>query len=207
MKDELFPTPIKACTSIESVLLAQTNGLIANSNISQASFVHELLLPGLINAGLEQQGQYHTAAEYEKWHGNKVRQINNVLNKKTNVPARWVTVWLSVLPAPYGPAARKQILNLMGALDLPNLSSLSKQSENADLASLLREVADVMEAGAGAAADGKYDSNDDPGSLRKLSDELVDVLEHSIGQLFAIGQAVDLQDERAGLVLKAVKQQ
>jgi|GEM_PF-3301356 len=203
--DDLFPALPEPANSFEKILRIQTKKFLANSNFSQANFVHESLLPVLIKLGLEQPGQFTTAIEYEKWHSNKVRQINNVLNDTTNVPARWINVWLSALPAPYGTDARKQILNLMGALDLPDLSSLQIPVAQAYIGQLLREVADVMTTGASAAADGVYDAKDDPQELKQLSNELVDVIEASIGQLLAIHKVVNLTTTRAGLIVQSLK--
>lgn len=203
-KDDLFPAQAEPDNSIEKILLVKTNEFIANSNASQSSFIHELLFPALTRSGLEQPGQYHTSDEYLTWQSTKVRHINRVVTGKTNVPARWVNVWLSVLPAPYNTDARQQILGLMGALDLPDLSEMPIPAAPANIAKLLREVADVMMVGAAAAADGVYDEKDDPEELKNLSNELVDVIEASISEILAINRVVDLTDTRANLVIKSM---
>jgi len=151
--------------SPQQVLLEQTNLLIANSNISQAKFVHDLLLPTLIDAGLEEPDDHKTADEYEKWRAAKVRQINSILNGNTNIPLSWLWCWVDVLPNPYKAYARQEILALGGQLSVNSegISNLvSGGSHRTTLPSLFREVADVMEAAAEVVSDGVIDHNDDP---------------------------------------------
>lgn len=202
--DKLFPMPIEAINNVEQILLKHTQAFILNSQYSQSVFSSDILFPALETAGLEKLPQYQTTKEYTLWCQNKTRQMSGILNGNTNVPARWVNVWLSVLPAPYGVSARQEALALFGALNLPDFSALAIPANSADLASLFVEVADVMRKGAQSCADGKYDENDDPQELLDLSNELVDVLEHTIGQILAISQVVNLKDSRAGLVIKAL---
>lgn len=194
------------------ILLHHTNQLIAQSNLSQSNFVHELLLPALIKAGLEKQDDHRTAAEYLKWHTSKIRQINGILNGHTNIPLRWLWCWLEVLPEPYGVDARKGLLAQGGVLDVSveNVSGqlevdLNQVTNKADLPSFMREVADVMAAGASVAADGVYDSDDNPKELRALAEELSDVVSNSVTQLMAISKVVDLTDCRASALVQMLK--
>lgn len=187
--------------SPDAILLHYANQFIAQSSYSQSKFIHDLLLPALIDEGLEKPEDHKTADEYETWRSSKVRHINSILNGHTNVPLRWLWCWLDVLPAPYGPAARKELLAQGKVLDI-TLSSLNgKVTNRSDLASLFREVADVMEAGAKVAADGRYDRHDDDEQLRVLSDELTDVIELCMVELFSINQAVDLSGTRGGVIV------
>jgi len=189
--------------TVDQILLDETHSFIQHSNYSQAKFVHDLLLPALVESGLEQPVAHKTADEYEAWRSGKVRNINNILNQKTNFPLKWLWVWLAVLPAPYGPNARKHILALGGAADVSPGLSLCGPS-NSDLPGLLREAADVLAAGAVVAADGKYDSNDSPEELHTLSNEITDVIEAALAELAKIDQAVSLDGRRGGVVLKLI---
>ena len=191
--------------SPDAILLHYANQLICQSSYSQAKFIHDLLLPALIDAGLEKPEEHKTADEYEVWRSAKVRQINSILNGHTNVPLRWLWCWLDVLPAPYGDNARKEFLAQGDLLDI-NLNGMTGRTTNrADLPQLFREVADVMEAGAAVAADGKYDSNDDPEQLKALGNEITDVMERCLSELFAISQAVDLTGTRGGVIVQMCK--
>lgn len=197
VKDVLHNSP-------EAILLKYANDFIAQSNFSQAKFIHELLLPALIECGLEKPGDYTTGDEYENWRISKVRQMNAILRGHTNLPMRWMWVWLDVLPAPYGPSARKELLAQGSVLDV-SIDCSKQSAKRADLAQLFREVADVMEAGAVVAADGKYDANDSPEQLLSLSNELTDVVELCVGELHAIGEVIDLSGKRGGVVVKIHK--
>ncbi|MBE4177993.1 hypothetical protein HJ001_22990 [Vibrio parahaemolyticus] len=185
--------------SPDAILLHYANQFIANSSYSQSKFIHDLLLPALIDAGLEQPEEHKTADEYETWRSAKVRHINGILNGHTNVPLRWLWCWLEVLPEPYGPDARKELLSQANLLDISLAGLNGKVTNRADLPKLFREVADVMEAGAAVAADGRYDQHDSPEQLRTLSDELCLV------ELFAINQAVDLSGTRGGVIVEMCK--
>ncbi len=66
-------------------------------------------------------------------------------------------------------------------------------------------MADVMEAGSVVAADGKYDSHDSPEQLIALSNELTDVVERCVVELFSINQAVDLSGTRGGVIVEMCK--
>ncbi len=191
--------------SPEQILLEQARSLIANSNMSQANFIHDLLLPQLIEEGLEKPEDHKTADEYETWRSAKVRQINSIINGHTNVPLRWLWVWLKVLPKPYGPAARKEILSQAGVLDISLAGINAPSAKRSDLPNLFREVADVMEKGAVVAADGIYDHTDDPRALMDLSNELMDVLELCINEIYCIDKAVSLAGTRAGVVVSMLK--
>ncbi|HAV1510724.1 TPA: hypothetical protein JG810_004490 [Vibrio parahaemolyticus] len=164
-----------------------------------------MLLPALIDAGLEKPEEHKTADEYETWRSAKVRHINGILNGHTNVPLRWLWCWLEVLPEPYGPDARKELLSQANLLDISLAGLNGKVTNRADLPKLFREVADVMEAGAAVAADGRYDQHDSPEQLRTLSDELTDVIELCLVELFAINQAVDLSGTRGGVIVEMCK--
>lgn len=198
--------------SPDQILLHYTNQLIAQSNFSQSNFVHELLLPALIKAGLEKQEDHRTADEYLKWHTGKIRQINGILNGNFNIPLRWLWCWMNVLPEPYGSSARKELLAQGGILDV-SVADVSGQlvidmdqaTNAADLPTFMRETADVLAAGAAVAADGVYDSNDDPEQLKALADELTDVISHSITQLMAINKVVDLSVGRASAIVQMLK--
>lgn len=191
--------------SPDAILLHYANQFITQSSYSQAKFIHDLLLPALIDAGLEKPEDHKTADEYETWRSAKVRQINSILNGHTNVPMRWLWCWLKSLPEPYGPDARRELLAQGGLMDI-NMSGMAGRITNrADLPQLFREVADVMEAAAVVAADGKYDSNDDPKQLRSLGDELTDVIELCLAELFAINQAADLSGTRGGVIIQMCK--
>lgn len=190
--------------SPDAILLHHANQFIAQSSYSQAKFIHDLLLPALIEAGLEKPEDHKTADEYETWRSAKVRHINGILNGHTNVPLRWLWCWLDVLPAPYGPAARKELLAQGNLLDI-SLNGIALGTPGADLPQLFREVADVMNAGALVAADGKYDHNDDPEQLRQLSDELADVIEKSVAELLALQKVVDLTGTRGGMIVQMCK--
>jgi len=191
--------------SPDAILLHHANEFIAQSSYSQAKFIHELLLPALVSKGLEKPEEHKTADEYITWHSAKVRQVNGILNGNTNVPMRWLWAWLEVLPEPYGSNARKELLSQGGVLDISLSGMVNNITNKADLPQLFREVADVMEAGAIVAADGKYDANDDPDQLRVLSDELTDVVELCLAQLFLINQTVDLSDTRGGVIVQMCK--
>ncbi|HCH4229682.1 TPA: hypothetical protein NKV81_004502 [Vibrio parahaemolyticus] len=191
--------------SPDAILLHYANQFIANSSYSQSKFIHDLLLPALIDAGLEQPEEHKTADEYETWRSAKVRHINGILNGHTNVPLRWLWCWLEVLPEPYGPDARKELLSQANLLDISLAGLNGKVTNRADLPKLFREVADVMEAGAAVAADGRYDQHDSPEQLRTLSDELTDVIELCLVELFAINQAVDLSGTRGGVIVEMCK--
>ncbi|HAS6505816.1 TPA: hypothetical protein GRR52_23840 [Vibrio parahaemolyticus] len=191
--------------SPDAILLHYANQFIANSSYSQSKFIHDLLLPALIDAGLEKPEEHKTADEYETWRSAKVRHINGILNGHTNVPLRWLWCWLEVLPEPYGPAARKELLSQANLLDISLAGLNGKVTNRADLPKLFREVADVMEAGAAVAADGRYDQHDSPEQLRTLSDELTDVIELCLVELFAINQAVDLSGTRGGVIVEMCK--
>ncbi|EGR0992898.1 hypothetical protein ABCL21_004487 [Vibrio parahaemolyticus] len=191
--------------SPDVILLHYANQFIANSSYSQSKFIHDLLLPALIDAGLEKPEEHKTADEYETWRSAKVRHINGILNGHTNVPLRWLWCWLEVLPEPYGPDARKELLSQANLLDISLAGLNGKVTNRADLPKLFREVADVMEAGAAVAADGRYDQHDSPEQLRTLSDELTDVIELCLVELFAINQAVDLSGTRGGVIVEMCK--
>lgn len=191
--------------SPDSILLHHANQFIAQSSYSQAKFIHDLILPALIDAGLEKLEDHKTADEYETWRSSKVRHINGILNGHTNLPLRWLWVWLDVLPSPYGPAARKELLAQGGLLDITLAGLNGKVTNRADLPQLFREMADVMDAGAAVAADGKYDSNDDPKQLHSLGDELTDVVELCLAELFAINQAADLSGTRGSVIVQMCK--
>ena len=191
--------------SPDAILLHYANQFIANSSYSQSKFIHDLLLPALIDAGLEKPEEHKTADEYETWRSAKVRHINGILNGHTNVPLRWLWCWLEVLPEPYGPDARKELLSQANLLDISLAGLNGKVTNRADLPKLFREVADVMEAGAAVAADGRYDQHDSPEQLRTLSDELTDVIELCLVELFAINQAVDLSGTRGGVIVEMCK--
>lgn len=188
----------------DEIVLRHTKDLIANSNYSQAKFVHDLLLPALLEKGLESSTDHRTADEYEYWRSAKVRQINNIINQNTNLPLRWLWVWLDVLPEPYGSRARKEFLASGGVSDI-SLDVPVEKVGKADLPNIFREIADVMEAGAIVAADGRYDSQDDPEQLLKLSNELTDVIEAAANELIAIDKARSLKGSRAGVVVQMVK--
>lgn len=191
--------------SPEAILLDHANKFIANSNYSQSMFIHTLLLPSLINSKLEKPEDHKTGDEYLAWHTAKIRQVNSILNGHTRLPARWLWVWLDVLPEPYGSDARKELFAQGDSLDV-SLSGLNvNESASADLPTLMREMADVLQAGSLVAADGKYDSNDDPEELKKLSNELTDVMEHCLSQILSINKAVDLSGTRAGVIVKSYK--
>lgn len=190
--------------SPDAILLHHANQFIAQSSYSQAKFIHDLLLPALIDAGLEKPEDHKTADEYETWRSAKVRHINGILNGHTNVPLRWLWCWLDVLPAPYGAAARKELLAQGNLMDI-SLPAMNHLIPGADLPQLFREVADVMTAGALVAADGKYDHNDAPEQLRTLSDELADVIEKSLAELLALEKVVDLTDTRGGMFVQMCK--
>lgn len=191
--------------SPEQILLEHARSMIANSNISQANFIHDLLLPQLIEEGLEKPEDHKTADEYETWRSAKVRQINSIINGHTNVPLRWLWVWLKVLPKPYGSAARKEILSQAGVIDVSLTCLNAPTAKRSDLPNLFREVADVMEKGAVVAADGIYDHTDDPSALMDLSNELMDVLELCINEIHCIDKAVSLEGTRAGVVVSMLK--
>ncbi|OOI04735.1 hypothetical protein BIW16_07700 [Vibrio sp. OULL4] len=191
--------------SPDVILLHYANQFIANSSYSQSKFIHDLLLPALIDAGLEKPEEHKTADEYETWRSAKVRHINGILNGHTNVPLRWLWCWLEVLPEPYGPDARKELLSQANLLDISLAGLNGKVTNRADLPKLFREVADVMEAGAAVAADGRYDQHDSPEQLCTLSDELTDVIELCLVELFAINQAVDLSGTRGGVIVEMCK--
>ncbi|MDW2121637.1 hypothetical protein R7R25_23785 [Vibrio sp. 2026] len=191
--------------SPDVILLHYANQFIANSSYSQSKFIHDLLLPALIDAGLEKPEEHKTADEYETWRSAKVRHINGILNGHTNVPLRWLWCWLEVLPEPYGQDARKELLSQANLLDISLAGLNGKVTNRADLPKLFREVADVMEAGAAVAADGRYDQHDSPEQLRTLSDELTDVIELCLVELFAINQAVDLSGTRGGVIVEMCK--
>lgn len=191
--------------SPESILLDAANQFIANSSYSQSKFIHDLLLPALVEEGLEEPGEYKTGDEYEAWRIAKVRQMNGILNGHTNVPLRWVWCWLDVLPEPYGSDARKEFLSQAHVLNISLSGFNGRLTNRADLPKLFREVADVMEAGAEVAADGRYDRNDDPEQLKTLGSELTDVIELCLAEIFAINQAVDLSGTRGGLIVEMCK--
>lgn len=188
--------------SPDNVLLNYANKFIANSSFSQAKFIHDLLLPALIEAGLEKPEDHKTADEYESWRSAKVRQLNAILNGHTNMPLRWVWCWLDVLPAPYGPEARKEFLSQANLVGISLAGVTNGKSNMANLPQIFREVADVMDAGALVAADGVYDHKDDPEQLKKLSNELADVIEHCMRELFALSAATDISDTRGGKIVK-----
>lgn len=196
----------------DQILLHHTNQLISQSSLSQSNFVHELLLPALTKAGLEKQDDHRTADEYSAWHSAKVRQVNSILNGNTNIPLRWLWCWLEVLPEPYGSAARKELLAQGGVLDV-SVEDVSGQlvidmdqvTNKADIPTFMREAADVMTAAASVAADGVYDSNDDPEQLKALADELSDVVTNAMTQLASIGQVVDLSGGRANAIVQMLK--
>ena len=188
----------------DEILLHHAEQYLKQGCTSQAKFVHEDLLPSLIKAGIEKQEDHKTADEYEKWHSAKVRQINSILNRKTNMPMSWMWCWLDALPAPYGTEARAELLAQGGvmAVTLPRRRAMQKR---ADLPQLFREVSDVMEAGAVVAADGKYDAGDDPGQLVTLASELTDVVQHCVGEMLAVAEAVDLSGTRAYPIVQMCK--
>ncbi|MGI2068129.1 hypothetical protein [Shewanella glacialipiscicola] len=188
--------------SPDYILLSYANKFIANSSFSQAKFIHDLLLPALIEAGLEKPEDHKTADEYESWRSAKVRQINGILNGHTNMPLRWVWCWLDVLPAPYGPEARKEFLSQANLVGISLAGVINGKSNIANLPQIFREVADVMDAGALVAADGVYNEKDDPEQLKKLSNELADVIEHCMRELFALSAATDISDTRGGKIVK-----
>ena len=195
--------------SPDHILLHYTNQLIAQSNLSQSNFVHELLLPALIKAGLEKQEDHRTADEYLKWHTSKIRQVNGILNGHINIPLRWLWCWLEVLPEPYGSAARKELLAQGGIVDV-SVGDVSGQlvididqvTNKADIPTFMREAADVMAASAAVAADGVYDGKDNPEELKTLADELSDVISHAMTELAAIGKVVDLSGGRANGIVQ-----
>lgn len=195
-------------SSPDEVLLKHTNQFIAQSSFSQAKFVHDLLLPALIDAELEQPDDYKTAEDYEKWRSAKVRQINSILNGHTKIPLRWLWCWLDVLPSPYGDAARKELFAQGNALDI-SIQAIgavkAKKSARADIPKLIREMADVMEASAVVAADGQYDDDDSPTQLRCLADEITDVIELCLTELLSINEASDLSGTRAGVIVEMCK--
>ncbi|MCS6272601.1 hypothetical protein G3489_23355 [Shewanella baltica] len=188
--------------SPDNILLIYANKFIANSSFSQAKFIHDLLLPALIEAGLEKPEDHKTADEYESWRSAKVRQINGILNGHTNMPLRWVWCWLDVLPAPYGPEARKEFLSQANLVGISLAGVINGKSNIANLPQIFREVADVMDAGALVAADGVYNDKDDPEQLKKLSNELADVIEHCMRELFALNAATDISATRGGKIVK-----
>jgi hypothetical protein len=188
--------------SPDNILLSYANKFIANSSFSQAKFIHDLLLPALIEAGLEKPEDHKTADEYESWRSAKVRQINAILNGHTNMPLRWVWCWLDVLPAPYGPEARKEFLSQANLVGISLAGVINGKSNMANLPQIFREVADVMDAGALVASDGVYDHKDEPEQLKKLSNELADVIEHCMRELFALNAATDISDTRGGKIVK-----
>ncbi len=187
--------------SPDEILLYYANQMIANSSCSQSKFVHELLLPALTESGVVEDDEPKTAEDYEKWRSAKVRQINSVLNGKTKIPLCWLWPWLDVLPEPYGSKARKDFFAQAGVMDVSPVD-MEVAEYKADLPSLFREVADVMSAGSGVAADGKYDSDDSPEELLALANEIVDVVEVSFKQLLALSAAVDLTNERASIFVQ-----
>ncbi|MEI9391484.1 hypothetical protein R5N44_09680, partial [Streptococcus pyogenes] len=84
--------------TLEDVLLHHTSQLIANSSMSQTSFICELLFPALTQSGVEKPTDILTADDYGKWESAKRRQLSSIMNGHTNVPAKWALVWAKCLP-------------------------------------------------------------------------------------------------------------
>ncbi|MEZ9525696.1 hypothetical protein [Enterovibrio norvegicus] len=183
--------------NIESVLLHHTKAMIANSSLSQSAFICELLFPALTKHGIEKPDEYRTADEYDAWVAAKRRQLSSIMNGHTNVPAKWVNVWMECLPVPYGPAARADLLAVMGVMDIslqPLSGGITKRSS---LPALLRETAQVLDASADVMADGQYDENDDPDALNNTADELLDVIELCLCEVMKINQVTPLKGRAA----------
>lgn len=187
------------------VLLDCTKEFLSNSSYSQAQFTHELLLPRLIEVGIEKQEDHKTADEYEAWRSAKVRQMNGILNGHTNVPLRWIWAWIEVLPEPYGTKTKNEFLSSGGVMNIA-LGRLSDSNDRkANLPDLMREVADCMEKGVVVAADGMYDEKDDPKQLVELADEFSDVVQLCLGEILKISNVVDLSNNRSGTIVKMCK--
>lgn len=190
--------------SPDTVLLHYTKEFLAKSSFSQATFLHDKLLPALAEAGIEQPEEHTVADEYETWRANRVRYMNSILNGRHAVPARWIWVWLNVLPAPYGIDARAELLALGNVLEISGQFP-TDNNNRADLAGIMREMADVMEAGAAVAADGIYDNQDDKTKLQKLADELTDVITCCASEIAAIGKVVPLDGRRSSPIAQMCK--
>lgn len=190
--------------TLEDVLLHHTSQLIANSSMSQTSFICELLFPALTQSGVEKPTDILTADDYGKWESAKRRQLSSIMNGHTNVPAKWALVWAKCLPEPYGSAARSDMLAVFGVMDI-NLSILAgRVTQRSNLPALLRETAEVLDASAEVCADGHYDSDDDPKQLQRTADELLDVVELCLCEMMSIHQVTPLTG-RASVVVKMFK--
>lgn len=190
--------------TLEDVLLYQTGQLIANSSMSQSSFICEVLFPALTKSGVEKPTDILTADDYLKWESAKRRQLSSIMNGHTNVPAKWALVWADCLPEPYGSAARADMLGIFGVMDISLAPLSDRVTQRSNLPALLRETAEVLEASAEVSADGKYDSNDCPKKLQRTADELLDVVELSLCEILKIHQVSPLSG-RASIVVKMFK--
>lgn len=182
--------------SPDEILLRFANKYISNSNVSQSNFIHDKLLPSLTDNGIEKPVDHKTADEYLAWRSAKVKQINSVLNGKTNLPLKWLWCWIDVLPEPYRSDARKELFAQTGVLDV----SVPQGNGDANIPKFIREASDVMTASSEVAADGKYDKKDDPVKLLKLADELSDVVNQTITEILSIGKTINLTGTAAGII-------
>lgn len=189
----------------DDILLDATNSYLSHSSCSQAKFIHDLLMPALVEQGIETAGEYTTAEEYDKWRSTQTKAINTMLNHNRHVPVRWLKVWLDVLPDPYCSEARSELMATLGVVDVQLPSLGDDGGTRADLAGILRQVADMMEAGAVPAADGRYDQKDSTADLIRLANELTEGVSGMLREIVAISHAADLSETPAGIVLQKLK--
>lgn len=131
-----------------------------------------------------------SAKEYKSWITKKKQQVVRALDGTTSFPLHWKWLWIACLDEPYRSRCRADLLALAGVMDIPLPSSAIPQSPagspvRANVADLMREVADVLEA-ASPAHDGVYSFDDDGEASDRMCDELLDVINACTREVAAI---------------------
>lgn len=180
-----------AAKTEDQIIIEHTEAWFKKTGWNENQFAEKRMIPAL-ELELPESERFDektaTVVEYKKWMTSKKQKVARALNGSTTFPLHWKWIWIACMDEPYQSACRSDLMAVAGVMDIPMPSYRPQASTGpvrANVADLMRETADVLEA-ASPAHDGVYNCDDDVDATNRLCDELLDVANAVMRELAAI---------------------
>ena len=188
-------------TDEEHLLLEATKVYLDATGTSAAEFIRNSLLPILQQAGIEEDAPDSDADQYEKFVGAAVKKYQRILTGAQPMPLKIKLHWLAALPVEYRDEVNQALAAVIGSYYVPvDVRPRSQKPVKATLQHLTRKFSDVLGSSA-PAADGVYDSNDNPDEVRLMLDELHELIAAAIAEYHRLSQGTGLKSRFHNMLL------
>lgn len=182
----------------EEVLIRHTLAW-AETRGTNAKHFGEILIARLKEVGLAPE-EPKTGKEYTTWIGTVRRRVSRIFNRISSIPLAWKWHWVECLPESYQDACRSELAAFTGSLHIPlPCHTTTRMPASSRLAQVTKEFSEVV-AASSLAHDG-FDPTDDTGEAAEYMSQLMDLLQETVREMFAVQQGTGIISQRQLIAL------